>query len=200
MSAILGFLLPVLVGVLAAQQPKAQAKPGATSSGVFEGRAGKPMAKARLTLGEVVGDQETIHAKVKLVSNLPTVTTDAAGRFQISGFRPGSYTIVYQPAGVNALLPNEINVTAFSAVTRSTMPLLRDMEVGKSDPYPDRVWGRLFTLLKGHTFYLQGANMKVWNATARLGQQGPYLEIRRGTIWQEEFSDKGQIRLEAWSF
>ena len=41
--------------------------------------------------------------------------------------------------------------------------------------------------------------MKIWNATARLGSQGPYIEIRRGVIWQEQLKDKSQIKLVAWS-
>ena len=42
--------------------------------------------------------------------------------------------------------------------------------------------------------------MKIWNATLRRGATGPYLEMRKGVIWQADFKDKGQITLEAWSF
>jgi hypothetical protein len=42
--------------------------------------------------------------------------------------------------------------------------------------------------------------MKIWNATLRRGAAGPYLEARRGLIWQGDFNDKAQIKLEAWSF
>jgi hypothetical protein len=42
--------------------------------------------------------------------------------------------------------------------------------------------------------------MKIWNATLRRGATGPYLEMRKGVIWQGDFKDKGQIALEAWGF
>jgi len=42
--------------------------------------------------------------------------------------------------------------------------------------------------------------MKIWNATVRRGQNGPYMEIRRGLIWLQRFEDGSQIRFEAWSF
>jgi hypothetical protein len=67
-------------------------------------------------------------------------------------------------------------------------------------PNPDRVWGKTFTLLKGHTFYAEGANMKIWNATVRWGPQGPYMEMRRGVIFQQQFPSQGPIKLVAWSY
>jgi hypothetical protein len=42
--------------------------------------------------------------------------------------------------------------------------------------------------------------MKIWNATLRRGATGPYLEVRKGWIWQADFKDKAEIKLEAWSF
>jgi len=45
-----------------------------------------------------------------------------------------------------------------------------------------------------------GKNMKIYNATLRRGQQGPYLEVRRGTIWLQDFQDKIQFKFDAWSF
>lgn len=169
-------------------------------TGVFVGRSGKPMAKTRLTLGEVVGDTEILHAKIKLPPAIPSAATDANGRFQFAGVPPGEYTIVYSLAGASALLPNEMSIRGLSAVTRSIMPLLRSMEIGKTgEPYKERPWGGAFALLKGHTFYLEGANMKIWNATLR-SHQGPHLEVRRGVIWMETLADKTQLKLEAWSF
>ena len=42
--------------------------------------------------------------------------------------------------------------------------------------------------------------MKIWNATIRRGPSGPYLEVRKGVIWQSELKDNGQINVVAWSF
>jgi hypothetical protein len=42
--------------------------------------------------------------------------------------------------------------------------------------------------------------MKVWNATVRRGQLGPFLELRRGLVWLQDFDDKSEIKFEAWSF
>jgi len=184
----------------AGQQAKAPAKGTAQATGIFVGRSGKPMAKARVILGEVVGDQEVTYAKIKLPPTLPSATTDEQGRFQFKGFVPGEYTIVYQPAGTPPVVPAEINIRAFLAVTKSIAPLLRGFELGKTEPYPERPWGKEFTLLKGHTFYSEGPNMKIWNATVRRGQSGPYMEIRRGLIWLQRLADGSQIKFEAWSF
>jgi len=193
-------MLVALVSLPANPQPKSQPKTAASASGVFVGRSGKPMAKVQLVMGEVAGDEEVLYAKIKLPANLPSALTDGQGRFQLTGFAPGRYTIVYQSAGAAGILPSEINIKPLLAVTRSTLPLMRNVEIGNTgEPLPERLWGRTFTLLKGHTFYSQGADMKIWNATARLGKQA-YVEIRKGVIWQESFADKSQIKLEAWSY
>jgi hypothetical protein len=194
-------MLAAVASLLADPQPKSQPKSGATASGVFVGRSGKPMAKARLIVGEVVSDEELLYAKIKLPSNLPAALTDDKGQFQLTGFPPGRYTIVYQLAGATTIPPAEINIKALSAVTRSILPFMVKTEIGTSgEPFAQRVWGRTFTLLKGHTFYSEGANMRIWNATARLSQQGPYLEIRKGVIWLVQLNDKSQFKLEAWSY
>jgi len=99
------------------------------------------------------------------------------------------------------VLPAEINIKALAAVAKSPFPLLRDTQIGDTGtPYPDRLWGRTFTLLKGHTFFAEGANMKIWNATARWGPQGPFMEVRKGVIVQQQFPDQRPIKLVAWSY
>jgi hypothetical protein len=183
----------------AGEQAKTQPKAGAIAAGVFVGRSGKPMAKARLYLGEILGDQDVTYAKIKPLA-LPAATCDDQGRFQFKDFPPGEYTIVYQPTGAAAVLPTEISIKPFFAVTRSLVPELRDFELGKTEPYPDRAWGRYFTLLKGHTFFSEGPNMKIWNATVRRGPQGPQVEIRRGLIWLQRLDNKSQIKFDAWSY
>jgi len=177
----------------------------ATAGGVFVGRSGKPMAKARVVLGAVAGDQQLTYATVKLGAKPPSAVTDAEGRFQFADFAPGRYTIVYQPAGSAApALPPEMDIRRLSAVIPSFMPLLKGVEVGSRDPYPDRSWARgEFTLLKGHTLYTTSIGeptMKIWNATVRKGTAGPYVEIRRGMIWMEQLQDKNQLKFEAWSY
>jgi len=201
MNPRVAVLLAVMAGLVAAEQAKAQAK--ATTNGVLVGRSGKPLAKATVVLGAVSGDEETTYAKVKL--GLATAVTDDSGRFQLSGIAPGRYTIVYYPPGpAPAKPPAEMSIKGLAAGIKSFLPMMRDVEVGRmGTPYPDRVWAREFTLLKGHTLWCIGLGeplMKVWNATARRGAQGPYLEVRRGVVWQEKFDDKGQVKLEAWSF
>jgi hypothetical protein len=188
----------VLTGQPAASQPKA----GATASGVFVGRSGKPMANTRMILAEVAGDQEVIYAKIKLAVNPPIAVTDDKGQFQFSGFTPGMYAVLYSPAQASSkVLPAEINIKALAAVAKSPVPLLRDTQIGDTGtPYPDRLWGRTFTLLKGHTFFAEGANMKIWNATARWGPQGPFMEVRKGVIVQQQFPDQRPIKLVAWSY
>jgi hypothetical protein len=42
--------------------------------------------------------------------------------------------------------------------------------------------------------------MKIWNATVRRGPQGPFLELRRGRLWLQNFEDKSEIKFDAWSF
>lgn len=175
--------------------------PGETvATGVFMGRSGKPMAGARLVLGEVAGDDTVLYARVRLVDKVRAAVADAQGRFQFKGFDPGTYTIVYEPPGAGGVLPVQINIRAFLATTRSITPLLYDVELGKNEPYAERRWGGRFTLLKGHTFYSQGPSMKIWNATIRQGSRGPYLEIRRGVVWMSRFDYDSEIKFDAWSY
>ncbi|MBI1790183.1 MAG: carboxypeptidase regulatory-like domain-containing protein [Acidobacteria bacterium] len=195
-------LLVLLAGVeslSAGQPPKVPAKPETTASGVIVGRSGKPMAKARVTLGQIAGDQEVLYAKVKFSAKPPSAVADDQGRFQVKGFTPGDYTIVYQPAGADVPLPPEISIKPFLAVIDSLIPLA-GFELGQTEPFKDRVWGRVFTLLKWHTFYSEGAKMKIWNATVRRGPAGPYMEIRKGLIWLQRLDDKTQIKFETWSY
>jgi len=194
--------MALVVTFLCTSQPaEPQPKPGAPASGVFMGRSGKPMANMRLILAEVTGDQELTYAKIKLAVNPPTAVTDDKGQFQFTGVAPGMYAVLFAPASASKTLPAEINIKALAAVTKSPMPLLRDVQIGDTGPpNPDRLWGRTFTLLKGHTFYLEGANMKIWNATARFGPQGPYMEVRKGVIVQQQFPGQGAIKLVAWSY
>ncbi len=194
-------LLAAAAFTSASQSAKPQPNAGTTVSGVFVGRSGKPMAKMRLILAEVTGDQELSYAKVKLAVNPPTTITDDKGQFQFTGVTPGMYAVLYSPVSSSKVLPAEINIKALSAVAKSPLPMLRDTQIGDTGPpNPDRLWGRTFTLLKGHTFYAEGANMKIWNATARFGTQGPYMEIRRGVIVEQRFPDKSPIKLVAWSY
>jgi hypothetical protein len=187
--------------VLAGQTANPQPKAGAPASGVFVGRSGKPMANTRMILAEVAGDQDVIYAKIKLAVNPPIAVTDDKGQFQFTGFTPGMYAVLYSPAPASKVLPAEINIKALAAVAKSPFPLLRDTQIGDSGtPYPDRVWGRTFTLLKGHTFFAEGANMKIWNATARWGPQGPFMEVRKGVIVQQQFPDQRPIKLVAWGY
>ncbi len=167
-----------------------------TANGVFLGKSGKPMAGARLILCEVLEDQ----GKVRLLSNVPTVTADPQGRFVLRGFQPGRWTMIYLLPGVNSAVPNEIDVSPLEAVDKSILPLMVRVELGTDTPYAARPWTRQFTLLKGHTFWSMGQQMKIWNATVRRGAQGPYLELRRGRLWLENFADKGQLKIDAWSF
>jgi len=189
------------VFVLTGQPANSQPKTGATASGVFVGRSGKPMANTRMILAEVAGDQDVIYAKIKLAVNPPIAVTDDKGQFQFTGFTPGMYAVLYSPAPASKVLPAEINIKALAAVAKSPFPLLRDTQIGDTGtPYPDRVWGRTFTLLKGHTFFAEGANMKIWNATARWGPQGPFMEVRKGVIVQQQFPDQRPIKLVAWGY
>ena len=187
--------------VLTGQPANSQTKAGAPAGGVFVGRSGKPMANTRMILAEVAGDQEVIYAKIKLAVNPPIAVTDDKGQFQFTGFTPGMYAVLYSPAPASKVLPAEINIKALAAVTKSPVPLLRDTQIGDTGtPYPDRLWGRTFTLLKGHTFFAEGANMKIWNATARWGAQGPFMEVRKGVIVQQQFPDLRPIKLVAWGY
>jgi hypothetical protein len=196
-----------LVVALAACQAPArgeQAKPkpqvGVTASGVFTGRSGKPMSKVKLYLGQVVGDQSEKYARVKLPPSIPAATSDEQGRFQFKGFPPGEYTLVYQPARANVLVPTDMGIKSLMALGESMAPLLRGQEFGNTSQLAERTWGDQYTLLKGHTFYLRGPGMQIWNATVRRGPQGPYLEIRKGLIWLQRLEDKTEIKFSAWSY
>jgi len=193
-------ILLALVGYLPGQQPKSQPKQNTVASGVFVGRSGKPMAGARLILCDVRENADSFRGVLRLLSNVPTATADNAGRFEFRGFAPGRYTIIYLPAGDNPAIPNEITISPLEALDKSIAPLLRNFELGTSTQYGPRRWGPQFTLLKGHTLYSTGTQMKVWNATARYAAQGPYLEVRRNIIWLQELADKSQIKYDAWSF
>lgn len=189
----------VLVGVtgcLPGQQPKSQPTSGTTASGVFLGKSGKPMAGARLILCEVLGDQ----GKIRLLPNVPTATADQLGRFDFRGFAPGRLTIIYLPAGIAVAMPNEIDISDLEAVDKSILPLLVRVELGTSQAYEPRPWGGQFTLLKGHTFWSMGAQMKIWNSTVRRGPRGPFLEFRRGGIWLQNLEDKSAIKFDSWSY
>ncbi len=180
------------------QQRKPPGRSETSAGGVLVGRSGKPLANARVFLGKIEDDEEVLQAKVRL-GGLPIAQTDASGHFQLKGFPPGSYTIVYSPAGKSSIAPAEFSIKALQAVTRSILPLMKGVEIGTTQPLEERKWG-VFVLLKGHTFWGDGANMKVWNATLRRGPTGPYLEVRRGLIWQGDFQDKSQMKVEAWGF
>ncbi len=141
-----------LVAVSGADQPqKSHPKGESGAGGVIVGRSGKPLANARLFLGQVVGDQEITQARVK-IGGLPISQANAQGQFQFGRVFPGAYTIVYQPAGAPSIVPAEISIKAFVAETRSIVPLMRNVEIGTSGPMAERSWGGQFTLLKGHTF------------------------------------------------
>lgn len=198
-------LLAVEACLLPAQQPKSPAATGATASGVFVGRSGKPMARAQLMLAEVKSDEDTLQARLRLGPQPITAIADGNGRFQFKGFTPGvRYAFVYNPAGPDVVPPPvEINIKALSGAIDTFLPMLKGVEAGtRGAPYPNRVWARDFTLLKGHTLFCLhgGGYMKIWNATIRRGQLGPFLEMRKGQVVQEQFNDKGQLKLDAWSF
>jgi hypothetical protein len=180
------------------QQRKTPARLDTSASGVLVGRSGKTLANARIFLGKVEDDEDTLQAKVRL-GELPIAQTDASGRFKLTGFAPGNYTIVYSPAGHASIAPAEFSIRALQAVTRSILPLMKGVEIGTTQPLEERKWGGIFVLLKGHTFWGDGANMKIWNATLRRGPSGPFLEVRRGVIWQGDFQNGSQIKFEAWS-
>jgi len=203
-AAQAGKAQPAKPAAQAAKPPAAKAPPPAkadtVADGVFVGRSGKPMAKAKVFLGEVTADEDFPYALVKLPGRLPGAVTDEQGRFQFKNFPPGRYTIVYQPAGAGGLMPVQIKIAALSATDQSIAPGLRGIELGKVEPFADRTWTKMFTLLKGHTLMTQGDAMKLWNATVRRNPTGPYLEIRRGVIWLQQLGDKSQIKLDAWSY
>lgn len=154
------------------------------------------MAGARLILCEAIEDQ----CRIKLLANVPTATADAAGRFTLRGYTPGRFTMIYLPAGANAAVPNEIDTSPLEAVDKSLLPLMVRMEIGKDAHYEPRAWTRQFTLLKDHTFWSMGAQMKIWNATVRRGAQGPYLELRRGRLMLCDLAEKSEVKFDAWSY
>jgi hypothetical protein len=170
------------------------------ANGVFAGRSGKPMAKARLVLGKVVSDEDFSFAKVNLVADVSTAVADAEGRFQFKGFAPGTYTIVYQPTGASSVFPVEIPIKTLSATDKSITPLLRRVELGTNEPFSEREWGRRFTLLEGYTLWSEGPTMRIRNATVRHLRTGPYLEMRRSVLWTGQFDDNSEIKFEAWSY
>ena len=189
-------VLASAVGSLTGEQPKSSPMKATAASGVFLGKSGKPMAGARLILGEALEDK----GKIRLLPNVPTATADKTGQFTIRGFDPGRYTLLYLPAGANAAIPNEIDLTPLEAGDKSPMPMLNRVELGTDTPNEPRPWTRQFTLMKGHTFWAQGQYMKIWNATIRRGATGPFLEFRKGRPWLQDFEDKSQIKFDAWSY
>jgi len=193
-------LLPaVALPACAAESQTTLPKAATSVTGVLTGRSGKPMANARLFMGTVAGDQEDFEAKIVL-SGLPVAQTDAQGRFKLAGFAPDRYTIVYFPAGGPSIAPSQFPIKTLSAVAPSILPLMKDIEIGTSEPLAQRTWGNAFTLLKGHLFWGEGAHMKIWNATVRRGAAGPYLEMRKGRVWRANFTDKAEVKMDAWSF
>ena len=170
------------------------------AGGTFMGRSGKPMAGARLVLGTVSGDEMFPHSNITLAAAALTAVADEQGRFQFTDFTPGPYTIVYQLKGDSDLIIASLNIKTLSATDKSIAPLLKNFELGKDEPYEPRAWGKQFTLMDGHTLFSHGNTMRIWNATARDGKQGPYVEIRRNKLWLEELDDNSEINLEAWSF
>jgi hypothetical protein len=183
----------------AAEIPKTLPKPATSLTGVLMGRSGKPMANAHLFMGTVAGDEEDVEARIVL-SGLPIAQTDAQGRFKLAGFAPERYTIVYYPAGGQSIVPVQFTIKSLSAVAPSILPLMKNVEIGTSEPLAQRSWSNAFTLMKGHLFWGMGSHMKIWNATVRRGATGPYLEMRKGRVWQAQFADKAEIKMDAWSF
>ncbi len=184
--------LPFLLAAACAQISYSQA----TATGTFLDREGKPIPKARMYLAEVAEDGDVLHALVKITDHV--ATTDATGRFEFKGFKPGIYTIVYVLPGGPSILPAQMSIKSLAAVETSPMPLMRGVEIGGAKA-PDRQWGNLYVLLRGHTFLGQGPQMKIWNATVRRGKTGPYLEVRKGVIWLDKLNDKSQIKFQAWT-
>jgi len=175
--------------------------PGAVvAAGVFTGRSGKPMAGAKMYLGEPVKDDQLAFATVKLVDAVATAVADREGRFQFKGFKPGEYTIVYQPAGTSGLMPQEIPVKALTGEVDSLAPGLNEIELGKNKSFDPRPWGRGYTLLEGHTLWAQGQKMAIRNATAQRRRGGACVEVRRSYLWTQELEDNSEIKFEAWSF
>ena len=129
--------------------------------------------------------------------------TDDDGRFQIEEVPASTYTLVYQPSpATGARGGREISVANLAAGQRSTMPDLREREVGTFKPFKQRPWSRQYTLMKGHTLFntASGKRWKIWNASVRRGRRGPFLEIRKNKIWRQDFQKDSNVTFEAWSF
>jgi hypothetical protein len=156
------------------QEAKPQPKAGVGANGMFVGRSGKPMAKMRLILAEVTGDQELTYAKIRLPTNPPIAITDDKGQFQFTSVTPGTYVVLYAPASSSKVLPAENNIKAFSEGCQVALPVVarhpdrRDRRAVSDGPGAEHS-----RVLKGHTFPAEGPNMKIWNASARFGPGGP---------------------------
>jgi len=191
---------PAVPPAAGAEAPKPTSPAEMIARGLFLGRSGKPMAKARLMLGEISGDDVFRYARIRLVAKVATAVADSEGKFEFKGFTPGVYTIVYQPGGSAGIVPVEIPIRTLSGTTDSIAPLLRGFELGRETPFGKRPWGTYFTLLEGHTLYSDGPKMRIWNATARYSQGGAHVEMRRGEPWLTHLDAGSEIRFEAWSF
>ena len=179
---------------------EADPTPGAiVATGVLRGRSGTPLAEAQLVFGEVIREMLK-PSKVNLGPAAHRVTTDAEGRFRIEGFQPGEFGVVYLPADSVAVIPLEVNVAVLGAAAKSFAPLLRGVEMGRDGDYEERPWSNEYTLLAGHTLYNHGELLNAWNATARLGSQGPFVELRNGELLMVNLEDNCELELEAWSF
>jgi hypothetical protein len=66
----------------AGQPPKSQSKGEPCPGGIVVGRGSKPLANARLFLGQVAGDQELVHAKVK-IGGFPTNAGECPGAISV---------------------------------------------------------------------------------------------------------------------
>ena len=96
-------------------------------------------------------------------------------------------------------MPAEFSIKALQAVTRSILPQMNGVEIGLTEPLDERKWS-IFTLLKGQHFSRRGRQHEDLECHTPARGAGPYLEVRKGVIWQGDFNDKAQIKLEAWSF
>ena len=157
------------------------------------------MAGARLLLCDAIIDPARHQGKIAPLKGVPVAIVDNLGRFTFRGFAPGRYTIAYLLPGVDVIVPKEFDISELDSPAKSRTPLLVKVEIGTTTSFEPQLWGE-FTLLKGHTFWSMGPTMKIWNTTARRGQRGPYLEIRRGYLWLDNFTDKSQIKFDAWGF
>ena len=192
-------ILVVFSGQLALTSPPGQK---IIVSGALSGRISHaPLAKAWVGLGRLAKDANGQDAVLSLTEF--NAVTDEKGNFQIKEVPTGTYTLVYRPAPASAAKAGlKIPVSKLSAAIHSFMPMIRDREVGVSDPFPERPWTAGFSLMNGHTLYCQplGTQMTIWNASVRSGRQGPFLEMRRNKIWSQDFQRETQLKFEAWSF